>query len=157
MDIEESTSKAYQLLSCINDPENFIYEYFNAIRRKVDLRREALKVTIDEYSNELIMKINEIEPTCKHMAYRMTELTNELHRIENDLNQLIRGHNCSMYRQCGLTKLHSNFNETFQRYKEFLIGYNDYEFIIRDIDMNNIFGSFIGLPVVMFFCLFHME
>lgn len=41
------------------DPEYFVYEYFEDLKRQVDLRREKLKTEIDEHSDKLIQTIAE--------------------------------------------------------------------------------------------------
>lgn len=52
------------------DPEFFVYEYFEDVKRQVDLRRELLKNETDEHSNELIESIASKQSECMEMAKR---------------------------------------------------------------------------------------
>ena len=39
------------------DPENYVFEYFEELKRQVDLRREELKLRLDECSDQIIESI----------------------------------------------------------------------------------------------------
>jgi hypothetical protein len=39
------------------EPENYIFEYFEDLKRQVDLRREELKLKLDNCSDEIIQTI----------------------------------------------------------------------------------------------------
>ena len=43
-----------------NDPANYLYEYVNEQKRKIELQREELKLQIDKISEELIKKIDDL-------------------------------------------------------------------------------------------------
>jgi hypothetical protein len=47
----------------LKDPENFIYEEINELKRKVDLDREKSKKEIDELANDLIQQLESYETT----------------------------------------------------------------------------------------------
>lgn len=51
-----------------NDPELFVYEYFENIKRLVDLRREELKFKIDEYSDEIVVEISRTQSSYHKSA-----------------------------------------------------------------------------------------
>jgi hypothetical protein len=48
----------------INDPRNFIYEHVYELKRKIDLRREKLKIKIDSICNEMIEKLDIFQKEC---------------------------------------------------------------------------------------------
>jgi len=49
----------------LNDPENFIYEEINELKRKVDLDREKSKKEIDELAHDLIRQLESYEKQFK--------------------------------------------------------------------------------------------
>ena len=46
------------------DPEYYIFEYFEELKRKVDLRREDLKLKLDNCSDEIIKSIESVKENC---------------------------------------------------------------------------------------------
>lgn len=52
--IENAYNVIQQINSLMNNPEQYIYDYFEEIKRQVDLRRETLKQEIDECSDLII-------------------------------------------------------------------------------------------------------
>ena len=49
------------------DPENYIFEYIEEFKRQVDLRREELKLKLDNCSDEII-KSKKIVSSCQKNA-----------------------------------------------------------------------------------------
>ena len=56
-EIEEAYINISKLEALETDPDYFIYEYFQEIKRNVDWRREELKLRIDICSEEIIQSI----------------------------------------------------------------------------------------------------
>lgn len=63
-EIERTRQNLFKLEPLLKDSENFIYEYFEDIKRRVDLRREDLKVKIDTYSDEIIQSVESTKHNC---------------------------------------------------------------------------------------------
>lgn len=59
--IEHAYSIIQQINSLTNNPEQYIYDYFEEIKRQVDLRRETLKQEIDECSDLIIADLEKIK------------------------------------------------------------------------------------------------
>jgi hypothetical protein len=53
-EINEARMNIQMIENLDKDPENFIFEYFEELKRKVDLRRETLKLELDNCSDEII-------------------------------------------------------------------------------------------------------
>ena len=49
-------------------PEGFLYDYFEKVKRDVDLRREILKQEIDTYSDLVIKQIEDAHTECKILS-----------------------------------------------------------------------------------------
>ena len=60
------------------EPENYIFEYFEDLKRQVDLRREELKLKLDNCSDEIIQSI---ERTKEVKVY----LSKEVNRIKIEI------------------------------------------------------------------------
>ena len=65
------------------DPEYFIFEYFEELKRQVDLRREILKLKLDECSDEIIQSIECTKKNCINL-----KLSSEIEKSKEDLNKL---------------------------------------------------------------------
>lgn len=77
-DIEEANENVAKIEEIDKDSENFIYNYFEDIKRKVDIRREVLKVEIDKYSDELIQSINETKADYFKLSKETSELKKKI-------------------------------------------------------------------------------
>lgn len=58
MEIEEANDNMAKIEALENNGENYIKDYFEDIKREVDLRREDLKLKIDDYSDSIIQSKN---------------------------------------------------------------------------------------------------
>lgn len=85
--LEEATKLAGGIENITKDPENFIFEYFQKIKRNVDLRRERLKVETDEYSDKLINSIDALQSKCVNLSKDITQPN--IDECKKDLNQLV--------------------------------------------------------------------
>ena len=89
-EIKKLESSSQELNDLIKDPKNFIFETISEIKKDVDLRREKLKVKIDEISNEMINKLNNFQKECYDNIDKINyeEKTKDLVKeIESNLNE----------------------------------------------------------------------
>ncbi len=68
--LEDLNKKMNEVEFIRKEKENFLYEYFSEITREVDLRRDTLIRDIEEYSNEIIEKINKLRQECLESSSR---------------------------------------------------------------------------------------
>ena len=73
----------HELKSLEENPEGFIYEYFENIKRDVDLRRERLKQEIDQCSDTIIEEIEKIKSECMKTSKEMDEEPMEINEVIN--------------------------------------------------------------------------
>lgn len=59
------TTEIQTLKSICDDPVHYIHERSSEYRNRVDLKREMIKLAIDEYADKLIKSIEEHEKECK--------------------------------------------------------------------------------------------
>lgn len=90
---KEEKAQAKEIMDKIEilekDPENYIYEYFDDFKRKVDLRREELKMKIDKYSDEIIQSIEGTQLECKKVSKEVDHLATEIKQSKKELDELI--------------------------------------------------------------------
>lgn len=130
------------------DPEIYVYDYFEEIKRQVDMRRENLKLEIDEYSDEMIQKINRIQSECRDRVKQINfnreikELNDMLDELNKNLDQSIKLNSMIDLREKIGTKLdHFRMNLTNQK---------EYRFKVSDSKVENIFGCFFSDIKVIF-------
>ena len=72
----------------LNDPENYIYEEINELKRQVDLDRENLKSEIDNLADELIKKLESYDAMLKAEYKTKVDLDYYTGLVESSKKQL---------------------------------------------------------------------
>jgi len=68
----ENASKVIRQLEVLRDsPEGYIHDYFEEVKRQVDLRREKLKNEIDLSSDQMIDRIERTRAECIQVSAQM--------------------------------------------------------------------------------------
>jgi len=132
------------------DPENYIYEYFEDIKRKVDLRRETLKLKIDTCSDEIIQSIESAQSNCKKLSSDADRLSTDIEKLKTELSDLTDRFDASEVKDKkfygGIKKEVFVFNETISdlicECKSSLLCGKEFTFDFRESDIENIFGCF---------------
>ncbi len=147
-EIIETTSSVEMIDSVRSDPDNYIYEYFEDIKREVDKRRENLKHRIDIYSNEIITEINQCQESLRKLSRDINRITQSIDTSKADLKRLIGKFDTFelddvKYESimAELVVLKPEFKKLLQDYKRSLIGDKDYEF---KFDQNMLVKQFFG-------------
>lgn len=147
---KKSIDKAKEFVDKIENPENFIYEHFQQIKLNVDLRREELKLQIEDYSNEILCKIDQTQKDCIKMAKEIHTITKDIETYKTDLNILIQRFDSFEFNdekyddiRSKVTILQPKLEDILDEYKFSLLDNSDHEFKIEDISMEEVFGSFI--------------
>ena len=86
--IKEAEVNLDKIDQLTKESDNFIFEYFEEIKRQVDLRRETLKVEIDEYFDDIISKVNQTQQKCNTLSETVKLVTAEIEKSRIDLNDL---------------------------------------------------------------------
>ena len=148
-EINEAKNNIQLIENLDKDPENFIYEYFLELKRQVDLRREKLKLELDNYSDEIIQSIDSTKDNCIKLSTESKRLNTEIENSKNELTELIDDFDTfeidnekfEDIRQ-HLTILNGNLSRKFSEYKDSIIGGKEYTFEFKEIDIKSSFGSF---------------
>ena len=59
--------------SILQDPKNFIYEYFSELKNKVDLKKESLSADLNNWYEKIIKDVIQAESNCgKKLSSNLT-------------------------------------------------------------------------------------
>ena len=68
MKLNDAEDNVAQIEALEKDPETYIYEYFEEIKRQVDLRKEDIKSRVDSFSGEMIRSIEISKENCVRLS-----------------------------------------------------------------------------------------
>jgi hypothetical protein len=70
--------------------EGYIYEYFEDIKRQVDIRREDLKMKIDKYSDEVIQSIEGTQLNYITISKQVNQISTNIEQSKKDLDDYVK-------------------------------------------------------------------
>jgi len=88
-EIEKAKEKVNEIGLLEKNAENYIYEYFEDIKRQVDIRREDLKFKIDTYSDQIIKSVELDQMNLIKLSKEANQLTTNIEKSRKDLNELV--------------------------------------------------------------------
>ena len=144
----DDTNQTFAMLESISkDPENHIYEYFQEIKNKVDLRREELKAKIDTYSDDILKSIDLNRLNCINLSSNINQITSEIEQLKKELDELFKRFNNFEINQNKYETLkrkadalNDKFAQKVIEYKDSLVSNKEYSFVCKDISIEDIFG-----------------
>jgi len=149
--IENLNKRLKEIEAIRNDPDNFIAEYFYELNRQVDLRREKLFQEIQQYSDELIQKIDVLRQEClnnsKNTKIKMTEEIDECKSKIEKLNlmfnsfEIDNGKLEEIMHQKMSKELEELMKPISQEYKLEILGNKSYSLSTSDFNICRVFGS----------------
>ena len=152
--IKEAEVNLAKIDQLTNDSEIFIYEFFEEIKRQVDHRRETLKVKIDDYSDDIINKINQTQKKCYILIKTVKLVTAEIEKIRNELNQFTKDFDTFVKDEkiievisLKVNKFNPKLLDLLEEYKDSLLDNKKYEFHFDPIEIENIFGRYMTFSV----------
>lgn len=151
--IDKTREIAAEIEPICNDPESYFFEYFEDIKRQVDLRREALKLKIDEYSDEVIKSADEYKSECIKISKTVSELNKDIHELKNKLDKLVERFDTFDIDEKKFSDVKKEtiiVRDQLYKYKEQLFSNKAYSFVFNDQPIGDIFGK-IDSKMVFFF------
>lgn len=129
--------------------EDYIYQYFEEIKRTVDLRREDLKLKIDTFSDKIIQSVESTKENCLQLSIKVNQLTTELDKSKRELSELIARLDTFDTNEANFRDVMKKgvvLNETISQllngYKDSLIGNKEYSFEFKEMKIEDVFGKF---------------
>ena len=148
------------------EPKETIHNYFNDIRRKVDLRKEYLKNEIDKYYANLFESIERAELECinKESENQKLRMKSNIEISKSHLNQLIDYYKSSKSSMTdsnmdhilsSTVKIRTAFDKTLKIGERDLLQNNGYTFEYDDkCQIDKVFGEFSRITPVSYFYFF---
>jgi len=130
-----------------NDPEYYIDEYCRELTRQVDLRREQLFDTIRQYSNLLVLQINEwkrgLLTRAKEEGSMVAEEKLKMCKVRlGQLNSMFENFNLEEIKSKKKSKeLAEQLKSISEEYRRELLGRKTFELRTKDIKMEEVFGT----------------
>ena len=125
----------------VYNPAFYIHEYFDKLINEVDIAREELKVKIDNYSDEIIQKIQNNKKDAVDIAENLkgtiVDPMNYMSKYKDDLSslahqiQFINMHNYIEHKEIILQKswhTYLEFDNIVTNYKKLIMNNKDYYF-----------------------------
>jgi hypothetical protein len=76
-----------------NDPNYFIYNYLYEIKNQCDIKRENLKLKIDNHFDNILNEIENFQMECEKLARRINNITILLEGYKSNLNDWVESFN----------------------------------------------------------------
>jgi len=129
--------------------EVFIYDYFEDIKRQVDIRREVLKMKIDKYSDEVIQSIEGTQGNYIKISKQVNQISTDIEQSKKELEEYVKRFDTfdindrkfEAIKQ-GVVAVNGKFDKIILDYNNALIGNKEYSFQFSDMPIADIFGCF---------------
>ncbi len=155
VEIQKAKQKVVEIEKLEKNSENNIYEYFEDIKRQVDIRREDMKTKIDAYSNEIIHSIEDTQSNYIKLSKEVDTITTSIETSKRELDDYIKRFDTLEIDEKkfegiknGVVGLNQKLNQIIDNHNKLLIGNKEYSFKFHEIPIADIFGCFIDIKRV---------
>jgi len=131
------------------EPENYIIEYFEDLKRQMDLRREELKLKLDNCSDEIIQSIERTKEVKVYLSKEVNRIKIEREKSKLKLTKLIDRFDNFYYDEKKFEKikqswvvLNKRLNRSLCEYKDSIIGGREYTFDFEEIHIKGLLDCF---------------
>jgi hypothetical protein len=147
--IKTAHEKVAEIETLEKNSEVFIYDYFEDIKRKVDIRREDLKMKIDKYSDEVIQSIEGTKMNFIKISKQVNQISTDIEQSKRELDDYakrfdtfdINDKKIEAIKQ-GVVAVNGKFDKIILDYNNALIGNKEYSFQFCEMPIADIFGCF---------------
>jgi hypothetical protein len=153
-EIEDAKENVVKIGLLEKNAENYIYDYFEDVKRQVDIRREDLKFKIDKYSDEIIKSVELDQKNLIKLSKEANQLTTNIEKSRKDLNELIAQFDILEFNdkkfediKASVAVINKEFNKILVVHKDSLIGNKKYTFEFKELPIEDIFGRVIEVQV----------
>ncbi len=160
-EIENAKEKMAKVELLEQNAENYIYEYFENIKRQVDIRREDLKLKIDTYSDEIIISVKMNQINFIKISKQVNEMTTVIEKSKNELKKLIIQFDTLEFNdkkfddiKASVAVVNKEFHKILDEYQDSLIGNKKYTLEFKELPKEDIFGRVIDCTVSLIIPIF---
>ena len=148
-ELEEAKDSVLKIEQLETNPESYIYDHFEDIKRQVDLRREDLKFKIDTYSDDIIKYIETTQTNCMKMSKEIEKITHNIDKSKKELNEMIMKFDTLKFDdekfkgiKTTVSVLNHEFKKVITDVQFSLLGNNEFVFQFKELPIEDIFGRF---------------
>ena len=134
--------------------ENYIYDYFEDVKRQVDIRREDLKFKIDKYSDEIIKSVEMNQMNYIKISKEINVIRTNIEKSKEDLNKSMIQFDTLEFNDKKFEDIKASVKVVNQEFQKILAGYQDsliddkkYTFEFKDMPIEDIFGRVFDVQV----------
>jgi hypothetical protein len=153
-EIEDARDNMVKVELLEKNAENYIYEYFEDIKRQVDIRREDLKFKIDTYSDEIIKSVEMNQMNLIKISKEVNKMATVIEKSKNELNKLVTQFDTLEINdkkfgeiRASVADVNQEFHKILAEYQDNLIGNKKYSFEFKESKIDDIFGRVIDCTV----------
>lgn len=161
-EIENAKENIIKIDSLEKNAENYIFEYFEDIKRQVDLRREDLKSRIDQYSDETIQSIERSKSSYIKLSKEVNRIATNIDKSKTELDEFVKQLDTLKIDVTKFESIKSSvsinngyFKDLLLDFNASLLDYKDFSFEFKETAIKDIFGSFVEnenvkTPMILF-------
>jgi hypothetical protein len=143
--INEANENVVKIGLLEKNTEIYIYEYFEDIKRQVDIRREDLKLKIDEYSDEIIKSVEANQQNLIKLSKNINQMTTDIEKSKNELAKLTTqfdtlDNNDKKFEDHKADVVNQELHKILAEYRDSQIGSNKFTFEFKELPIEDIFG-----------------
>ena len=153
-EIEDAKENVVKIEFLEKNAENYIYDYFEDVKRQVDIRREDLKFKIDTYSDQIIKSVELDKINLIKLSKEANQLTTNIEKSRKDLNALIAKFDILEFNdkkfediKASVAVVNQEFHKILAEYQDSLIDNKKYTFEFKDMPIEDIFGLVFDVQV----------
>jgi len=153
-----------------NNAENYLFDNFEDIKKKVEKRRDDLKLKIDKYSDEIIESVEIGQMNNMNLSKEIIEIRTNIEKSKAELNKSILQFTSEFIDKkfdeikTSVEFVNQEFHKILAEYQNSPIGNKNYKFEFVELPIEDIFGrvfdcevsfDYLNLYLIMLiFCMF---
>jgi len=147
-EIENAKETVLKVEELKKNEEMYIYNFFEDIKRQVDIRREDLKFKIDNYSDEIIKSVELNQTNCIKLSKEVNQITENIEKSKKEFDMLTSRFDTLEFNdknfedfKASIEVVNQKFQKMLNGYKNFLVGNKKYTFEFNELPIEEIFGQ----------------
>ena len=153
-EIEDAKKNLFKIGLLEKNAENYIYDYFEDIKRQVDIRREDLKFKIDKYSDEIIKSVEMNQMNYIRLSKEIDEIRTNIEKSKEELNKSMLQFDTLEFNdekfkdiKASVAFVNQEFHKILAKYQDSLIGNTKFSFEFKELPIEDIFGRVFDFQV----------
>ena len=153
-ELENAKENVVKIELLEKNAENYIYDYFENIKRQVVIRRDGLKIEIDNYSNQIIKSVELNQKNFIKLSKEVNKITENINKLKKEFNELNAQFDTLEFNdkkfediKASVAVVNREFNKIPAVYQESLTGNKDYTFDFKESQIEDIFGRLTDVQV----------